>query len=91
MILKLFSKIIKTMIMFIIQKFYKLQCLEKYVRGEILYLILKNCTYLSMVFIYAALTYMDKSGTQLEVAIGVLFLLDTFFNQENVIQEKIKS
>ena len=43
-----------------------------------------------MVFVYAVSVGMDKSGTPLVGAIGVLFLVDTFFAQENAIQEKIK-
>ena len=90
MLLKLVSNIVKWIIIFITKKIHKLQCFEKYVKGEIMYLILKNCTYLSMVFVYAVSVGMDKSGTPLAGAIGVLFLVDTFFAQENVIQEKIK-
>ena len=90
MLLKLVSNIVKWIIIFITKKIHKLQCFEKYVKGEIMYLILKNCTYLSMVFVYAVSVGMDKSGTPLAGAIGVLFLVDTFFAQENAIQEKIK-
>ena len=90
MLLKLFSNIIKWIIMFITKKIHKLQCFEKYVKGEIIYLIFKNCTYLSMVFVYAAAVGRDKSGMPLAAAIGVLFLVDTFFAQEKAIQEKIK-
>ena len=43
MLLKLFSNIIKWIIMFITKKIHKLQCFEKYVKGEIIYLIFKNC------------------------------------------------
>lgn len=90
MLLKLFSNIIKWIIMFITKKIHKLQCFEKYVKGEIIYLIFKNCTYLSMVFVYAVAVGRDKSGMPLAAAIGVLFLVDTFFAQEKAIQEKIK-
>ena len=90
MLLKLVSNILEGIIKFIIKKIHKLQCFEKYVKGEIMYLILKNCTYLSMVFVYAVSVGMDNSGTSLAEAIGVLFLFDTFFAQENVIQEKIR-
>lgn len=90
MLLKFFSNIIKWIIMFITKKIHKLQCFEKYVKGEIIYLIFKNCTYLSMVFVYAVAVGRDKSGMPLAAAIGVLFLVDTFFAQEKAIQEKIK-
>lgn len=90
MLLKLFSNIIKWIIMFITKKIHKLQCFEKYVKGEIIYLIFKNCTYLSMVFVYAVAVGRDKSVMPLAAAIGVLFLVDTFFAQEKTIQEKIK-
>lgn len=90
MILKLFSNIIKWIIMIITKIIHKLQFFEKYVKGEIIYLILKNCTYLSMVFVYAVAVGRDKSGMPLAAAIGVLFLVDTFFAQEKAIQEKIK-
>lgn len=90
MLLKLFSNIIKWIITFITKKIHKLQCFEKYVKGEIIYLIFKNCTYLSMVFVYAVAVGRDKSGMPLAAAIGVLFLVDTFFAQEKAIQEKIK-
>lgn len=90
MLLKLFSNIIKWIIMFITKKIHKLQCFEKYVKGEIIYLIFKNCTYLSMVFVYAVAVGRDKSGMPLAAAIGVLFLVDTFFAQKKAIQEKIK-
>lgn len=90
MLLKLFSNIIKGIIMLITKKIHKLQCFEKYVKGEIIYLIFKNCTYLSMVFVYAVAVGRDKSGMPLAAAIGVLFLVDTFFSQEKAIQEKIK-
>lgn len=90
MLLKLVSNILEGIIKFIIKRIHKLQCFEKYVKGEIMYLILKNCTYLSMVFVYAVSVSMDNSGTSLAEAIGVLFLIDTFFAQENVIQEKIR-
>lgn len=90
MLLKLFSNIIKWIIMFITKKIHKLQRFEKYVKGEIIYLIFKNCTYLSMVFVYAVAVGRDKSGMPLAAAIGVLFLVDTFFAQEKAIQEKIK-
>lgn len=43
-----------------------------------------------MVFVYAAAVGRDKSGMPLAAAIGVLFLVDTFFAQEKAIQEKIK-
>ena len=66
------------------KKIHKLQCFE------IIYLIFKNCTYLSMVFVYAVAVGRDKSGMPLAAAIGVLFLVDTFFAQEKAIQEKIK-
>lgn len=79
MLLKLVSNIVKWIMIFITKKIHKLQCFEKYVKGEIMYLILKNCTYLSMVFVYAVSVGMDKSGTPLVGAIGVLFLVDTFF------------
>ena len=85
-----YEKIIRNLVSFYYKKIHKLQCFEKYVKGEIMYLILKNCTYLSMVFVYAVSVGMDKSGTPLVGAIGVLFLVDTFFAQENAIQEKIK-
>lgn len=90
MLLKLFSNIIKWIIMFITKKIHKLQRFEKYVKGEIIYLIFKNCTYLSMVFVYAVAVGRDKSGMPLAAAIGFLFLVDTFFAQEKAIQEKIK-
>lgn len=43
-----------------------------------------------MVFVYAVAVGRDKSGMPLAAAIGVLFLVDTFFAQEKAIQEKIK-
>ena len=88
--IRTFKKIVKNYFVISLKKIHKLQCFEKYVKGEIMYLILKNCTYLSMVFVYAVSVGMDKSGTPLVGAIGVLFLVDTFFAQENAIQEKIK-
>ena len=88
-LLKIVSIIIKRIISIIIKKTNKFRCLERYVKGEILYLILKNCTYLSMVFVYAVSVDMQKSGSPLAAAIGVLFLVDTFFLQENDIQDKM--
>lgn len=89
-LLKIVSKIVQWIIKFITKKNHKLQCFERYAKDEIMYLILKNCTYLSMVLVYAVSVGMDKSGTPLAGAIGVLFLIDTFFAQEGVIQKRIK-
>lgn len=88
MLLKLFSNIIKWIIMFITKKIHKLQCFEKYVKGEIIYLIFKNCTYLSMVFVYAAAVGRDKSGMPLAAAIGVLSLVDTFLLRKKRYKKK---
>ncbi len=89
-LLKLVSNIVKRIIAFITKKIHRLSCLEQYVKDEIIYLFLKNCTYLSMVCIYAVSVDKEKSGTPLAGAICVLFLIDTFLAQENAIQEKIK-
>lgn len=74
--------------MFITKKIHKLQCFEKYVKGEIIYLIFKNCTYLSMVFVYAVAVGRDKSGMPLAAAIGVLFLVDTFLLRKKRYKKK---
>lgn len=89
MIVKIFAHIIKGIIMFIIKKNNRLQGVEKYARGEMMYLILKNCTYLSMVLVYAVAVGMDNSEKPLAAAIGILFLIDTFFVQEKAIQQKM--
>ncbi len=87
---KLFSCILQKIIMFMTKKISKLQGVEKYAKGEIMYLLLKNCTYLSMVFVYAVAVDSEQSSTPLAAALGVLFLIDTFLAQEKTIQEKVK-
>ena len=42
-----------------------------------------------MVFVYAIATDSKKADTPVAAAIGILFLIDTFFTQEKAIQEKI--
>lgn len=63
---------------------------KQYAKGEILYCIFKNCTYLSMVFAYAVAVVTDQLETPMAGAIGVLFLIDTFFVQEKEIHKKIE-
>lgn len=71
------------------KKFVKLNFLQKYIGGETIYLIIKNCTYFSMVVVYTI--YSDKDGLMkvIAAAMGVLFLIDTFFDKEKAIQNKI--
>lgn len=90
MILKLFSRVLQAIIKLTIKKLNHLHFLEKYTKNQVLYLHLKNCTYLSMVLVYAAATDSDKTATPIVAAIGVLFLIDTFFAQEKSIQEMIE-
>lgn len=72
-------------------KIPKMKCLKKYSDSKLIYLMLKNSTYLSMVVIYAMALNMNKSEIPLIEAMSVLFLIDTFFAQKNVIQEKMNS
>ena len=88
-LLDLVSRIVKCIKMRVIKSESK--CLKKYGDSKLIYLMLKNDTYLSMVVIYAVAVYMNKSEIPLIAAMGVLFLFDTFWAQENVIQEKMKS
>ena len=85
MILKLLSNII----IFIAIKINKIQYLERYADDNILYLFLKNSTYLSMVLVYATAVDEGKAEAPFIAAIGILFLIDTFFDKEKEIQEKI--
>ena len=89
MILKIFSWILQNIIIFTIKKLNHLHILKKYIENHIIYSLLKNCTYLSMVFVYAIATDSKKADTPVAAAIGILFLIDTFFTQEKAIQEKI--
>ncbi len=72
-------------------KIPKMKCLKKYSDSKLICLMLKNSTYLSMVVIYAMALNMNKSEIPLIEAMSVLFLIDTFFAQKNVIQEKMNS
>ena len=81
----------QNIIIFTIRKFNHLHFLKKYTENQILYSLFKNCTYLSMVLVYAVAIDSDKSATPIAAAIGILFLIDTFFAQEKAIQEKIKN
>lgn len=90
MVVKLFSCILQRIIMIMTNKFHKLQGIAKYAKDEIMYLLLKNCTYLSMVLVYAVAVDLEQSGTPLAAAMGVLFLIDTFLAQEKTIQQKVK-
>ena len=88
-ILKALSQILKVILQKISLKFEGGKNIQKYTKHNIIYLILKNATYLSMVVIYAIAVYLDKAEVPMASAIGVLFLIDTFFAQEKAIQEKI--
>ena len=79
----------QNIIIFTIKKLNHLHILKKYIENHIIYSLLKNCTYLSMVFVYAIATDSKKADTPVAAAIGILFLIDTFFTQEKAIQEKI--
>ena len=90
-ILKALSQILKVILQKISLRFEGCENIKKYIKDNIIYLILKNTTYLSMVVIYAIAVYLDKAEVPMASAIGVLFLIDTFFAQEKAIQEKISS
>lgn len=91
MVLKIFSWVLQNIIIFTIRKFNHLHFLKKYTENQILYSLFKNCTYLSMVLVYAVAIDSDNSAAPIAAAIGILFLIDTFFAQEKAIQEKIKN
>lgn len=90
-LLQLFSWLIKKLILFAYKKNPIFQFLIKYTKEEFLYVLLKNCTYLSMVIIYASAVDSDKTGTPMAGAIGILFLLDVFFVAERDLQRRIGS
>lgn len=91
MVLRIFSGILQKIIKLIMKKSNNLHFLKKYTENQILYSLFKNCTYLSMVLMYAVATDSDKAATPIAAAIGILFLIDTFFSEEKAIQEKIKN
>lgn len=88
--IRFLSFIIQQILKFIIKITNKFDCLQKYTESKIIYLIFKNYTYLSMVFIFAMAADADKSDLPMVAAMGVLFLIDTFISQEKAIQEKIE-
>lgn len=92
MVLKIFSAIISKCFGFFMKKCKKIDAfVKKYTSNDILYASMKNCTYLSMILIYAMALKLDKSSTPIVSAIGVLFLLDTFLEKENDIIEKVEN
>lgn len=70
---------------------FLLDYIQKYQEGDILYLIFKNYTYLAMVLV-TAFTVHDStlSSSSLVLAINILFLLDSFFTQDNEINKILK-
>lgn len=64
--------------------------IEKYCDIEVLYGLIKNGTYLSMVIVYAIALEADKANTPIAAAIGILFLFDSFVMQDNSIRNSIK-
>ncbi len=56
---------------------------------SILYLIIKNETYLGMVAIYAFAVDANQSSLAIPAALGVVFLIDTYFAQNENIQKMI--
>jgi hypothetical protein len=69
-------------------KQWLLQYFEKYSKDEILYLTLKNYTYLSMVLLYT-LGLVQYADSPLVMAIGTLFLIDVFLVQDGELQKRI--
>ena len=69
----------------IIIKVKRKKTILSYYQGNTLYSILKNSTYVSMIFVTAIAQVTDKTGTPMAQAIGILFLIDTYFtNLENI-------
>lgn len=68
-----------------------MQCFSKYTKDEFLYLFLKNCTYLSMVIIYAHAVVTDKTESPVVSAIAVLFLFDGFFVTAKDLKKRLDS
>lgn len=89
-VLRLVSGLLKKIILQLNKKFKRFLCFKKFTKGEIMYHIFKNCTYLSMVFVYAVAVETDKLETPMVSALGVLFLIDTFWVQEKDIQKTIE-
>lgn len=70
---------------------FLLDYIQKYQEGDILYLFFKNYTYLVMALV-TAFTVHDStlSSSSLVLAINILFLLDSFFTQDNEINKILK-
>ena len=80
-LLRIFSWILKLIIIKVKRK----KTILSYYQGNTLYSILKNSTYVSMIFVTAIAQVTDKTGTPMAQAIGILFLIDTYFtNLENI-------
>ena len=92
MVLKIFSAIISKCFRFFVQKYKKIGVfVKRYTSNDMLYASMKNCTYLSMLLIYAMAVKVDKLSAPIVAAIGVLFLLDTFLEKEKDIIEKVEN
>ena len=87
-VLKIFSYIIKNVMIFLFNKCDKLKIFEKHCKDDNIHLILKNATYLFMVVLYANSIYTNNSDNIVFLAIATSFLFDTFIDKAKEIEEK---
>lgn len=92
-LLIIYQYIILRLISFLLYQLFrriKFSELKKYKKNIILKIV-RNCTYLCMVIIYAYSVYKNVDSTPLPAATGILFLIDTFLEKNSEINNILKS
>lgn len=90
LVLRLLSWIIKKSLIRVLLINEGWTLFKRYIKGDVIYLILKNATYFSMVVIYAYSVEKNQTDLPIAGALGVLFLFDTFIMQEKEIHKKLE-
>lgn len=63
---------------------------KQYTEHNQIYPVLKNCTYFVFVLVYTFAIGIGDNGETVAGALGVLFLIDTFFSQEKAITKEVR-
>lgn len=62
---------------------------KRYTDKSLIYPVLKNCTYLILVLVYALAIDAGPNGGTVAGATGILFLIDTFWDKDIEIGKKL--